>query len=183
MIKVIKKKGNIIKAYRLSGKSPTIEKLIAEHRIVPLSDGRYEIFSQEAVNGGSGHGQVAASDDYIKIDSEGFPYPNNAFYFQENHKQISEDEYEQIPKPLNAWTAQEPMCKEVSFLIHEKGLVLDATNPDNYYSAVLWGTKEAAAKDAILIFYNILYNDDGSVRDAEFNFVKKEEFDRIYSFC
>ena len=73
MIKVIKKKGEIIKAYRLSDKGPVIEKLIAEKRIVPLSDSRYEIFSQEAVKGGSGHGQVAAADDYIKIDSEGFP--------------------------------------------------------------------------------------------------------------
>ena len=75
------------------------------------------------------------------------------------------------------------MCKEVSFLIREKGLVLDETNPDNYYSAVLWGTKEAAAKDAVLVFYNISYNDDGSVRDAEFNFVKREEFDKTYSVC
>lgn len=183
MIKVIKKKGNIIKAYCLSDTSPIIEKLIAEKRIVPLSDGKYEIFSQEAVNGGSGHGQVAAADDYIKIDSEGFPYPNKASYFIENHKHISGDEYEQIPKPLNAWTVQEPMCKEVSFLIREKGLVLDEANPDRYYSAVLWGTKEAAAKDAVLVFYNISYNDDGSVRDAEFNFVKREEFDKTYSFC
>ena len=183
MIKVIKKKGEIIKAYRLLDKGPVIEKLIAEKRIVPLSDGRYEIFSQEAVKGDSGHGQVAVADDYIKIDSEGFPYPNKASYFIENHKHISGDEYEQIPKPRSAWTVQEPMCKEVSFLIREKGLVLDETNSDNYYSAVLWGTKEAAAKDAVLVIYNISYNDDGSVRDAEFNFVKREEFDRTYSIC
>lgn len=33
-----------------------------------------------------------------------------------------------------------------------------------------------------LNFNNIQYNEDGSVRDAEFNFVARDAFEKTYSF-
>lgn len=180
MMRVRKKKGKTVKAWRLSEKNRVIKKLIVEKKVIPLDDGRYEVFSREAVRGNTGHGQLAQADDYVKIDSEGFPYPNGSDYFEKKHRKVTKEEYEQILEVLNAWTVEEPMCPEVLFLIREKGLVIEENCPDKYYSARLWGTKEAAAKDAVILFYSISYREDGSVQDAEFNFVEREEFDRTY---
>ncbi|MBO5784761.1 MAG: hypothetical protein J6R05_01675, partial [Bacteroidaceae bacterium] len=183
MTKVIKNKGKSILAYRLGTPSNVIEQLIREQRIVPLDNGSFEIFSREVVEGGSEHGQLARSGDYIKVDSAGFPYPNDAAFFVENHRHISGDEYEQIPKPLDAWTAEQPMCSEVEYLIREKGLVLNESDSACYFSAPLWGTVEMAAKDAVLVFYSIDRAEDGTIRDADFNFVARDEFDKTYRFC
>lgn len=180
MFRVIKNKGKIVKAYRLGEESPAINQLIAEGKIVSLENGKYEVFSQEALKGGSGHGELASAGDYVKVDSTGAPYPNDALYFKENHRQISGDEYEQIPKILAAWNAREPMCREIEFLIREKELVLDTEHPEQYYRASLWGTTEVADINAVLIFYSISYREDGTVEDASFNLVEGKEFERTY---
>lgn len=179
MIKVIKKQGKKVKAYCLGDENPVLEELINEKKIVQRG-GAYEVFSQEAVNGGTNHGQLAKAGDYVKLDHAGFTYPNDEAFFKENHRHILGDEYEQLPRPLSAWTADEAMCKEVLFLIQNKGLLLDNANPKRYYSAVLWGTKEVAAKDAVLVFYRTTYNDDGTVKDADFNFVSRDDFKQTY---
>ena len=181
MLKVIKNSGKSVFAYRLGDDHPVLRKLIREEKIVPLNDGTFEVFSQEAVNGGSGHGQLAKVGDYVKLDSAGHPYPNDAAFFASNHRYIAGDEYEQIPKPLDAWTAEEPICREVEFLIREKGLILNEDDPGHYFSAVLWGTRETAAQDAVLIFYRIDRAEDGTVLDANFNFVARKEFEKSYT--
>ena len=180
MIRIIKKKGKIVKAYRLGEQSAAMQKLQNEKRVVYLGNNKYEVFSQEAVNGKSGHGQVVDAGDYIKIDNAGFPYPNEAEYFEKNHRHISDDDYEQIPMTLDAWTLDEPICPEVEFLRKEKGLVIHEDDPDHYYEAELWGTKEIAAKDAVLVFYSISYDREHNVQDAEFNFVERNEFNLTY---
>ena len=183
MRKAIKTKGKSVFAYRLGDRSAVVEQLMREGKIAVLENGDFEIFSQEAVNGGSGHGQVANADDYVKIDSMGYPYPNDAEFFAANHRHIAGDEYEQLPKELDAWTEDEPMCPEIEFLVREKGLLLDETDPARYFSALLWGTMEAAAKDAVLIFYHIDRDAEGAILDAEFNFVERSEFEKTYRFC
>lgn len=180
MLRVKKKHGKIVQAYRLGDQHPVLDNLLKLNKIIDLHNGTYEVFSQEAVKADSGHGQLACTGDWIRLDSSGFPYPNKANWFQENLRHISGDDYEQIPKPLYAWTADLEMCPEIRFLIHEKGLILDESNPDQYFKAFLWGTQEAAARDAVLVFYSISYNDSGRICDAEFNFVEKTEFDRTY---
>lgn len=51
--------------------------------------------------------------------------------------------------------------------------------PNNLlYSAILWGNPEAEDRNAVLVFYSISYSGDGTVLDAEYNFVEKKEFDR-----
>ncbi len=183
IVRVMKKRGNIIKAYQLGKMGAEVRKLMDEHKIIDIGGGKFEVMSREAVQGGSGHGQVAELEDYIKIDGGGYPYPNDRKYFKKNHKYIAGDEYEQIPRPLLAWTAEEEISPEITFLIEKKGLILDENSKENYFNAILWETKESAPRDSILVFYSIDHDDQGNIMDATFNFVVREEFDQNYRFC
>ena len=180
MKQVIKKQGRIVQAYRLGDEGPVVQKLIDEGKIKKLSDDLYEIFSQEAVNG---NGELAFSVDYVKLDSTGTPYPNGQEFFLKNHIHIQDDDYEQIPKPLYAWEVSDGMCKEIEYLISEKGLVISPAQKETYYSAPLWGTLLSAAEDAVIIFYDIRWDADGNVVLADFNFVARSEFEQTYDYC
>lgn len=182
MYKVIKNKGKIVKAYQLQPGSDNamIKELIENGKIYDFGDGRYEIHSQEAVNGAVG-GEKAMAGDWIKVDSKGCPYPNTKEYFQTNHRHVEGDTFEQLPKPLSAWDGKLEMCPEVAFLVEKKGLIIDEESSDRRYTAQLWGTTEVAAEDAMIVFYSISYDDTGHVTDCDWNFVEKSEFDRIYS--
>ena len=149
-------------------------------KICDLGDGRYEIHSQEAVNGAVG-GEMATVGDWIKVDSKGCPYPNDRAYFEANHRHIDGDTFEQLSKPLQAWDAKLEMCPEVAFLVEKKGLIIDEASTDRRYTAQLWGTTEVAAEDAMIVFYSISYDEAGSVTDADWNFVERSEFDKTYS--
>ena len=176
-MRVTKKHGKTVRAYRLGDRSGVIEKLICEGKIIPHADGTYEVFSQESVNGS---GQIAKIGDYIKLDSAGCPYPNDEAFFNANHRHIEGDSYEQIPKPLLAWTVDEPITEEISFLIAHKGLILNDKSQDKYFNAPLWGTVESSPRDSALIFYSVSRNEAGEITDADFNFVAKDEFEKTY---
>lgn len=105
MLSVIKNKGKIINAYQLGSKHPVIENLISCGKILDLKNGQYEIYSQEAINGEK-RGEIAQVGDWIKIDSKGFPYPNDKKFFEKNHRHLDGDRFEQIPKKLYAWDAE-----------------------------------------------------------------------------
>lgn len=180
MLRIKKKNGKIVKAYKLGEKHAVLEELLKMGKIVDLKDGSYEVFSMEAVNTKSGHGQKAYAGDWVRLDSLGYPYPSKSDWFQDNMRYVSEDDYEQIPKKLMGWTADMELCPEIEFLIREKGLRLDENSFDNYFSAVLWENPEAAARNAVLVFYSISYANDGTITDAEYNFVEKQEFERTY---
>ena len=177
-MKVIKNNGKRVFAYMLGSSHPVIDALIEDGRIIPHDDGTYEIMSLEAVNGS---GQIARSGDYLKLDFSGNPYPNDREFFQKNHWHIEGDEYEQIPKPLLAWSIDEPVSKEVAFLILHKDLVLDLTSHDKFFTAPLWGTIESSPRDSVLVFYSVTRDDDGSIVDADFNFVARDVFEKTYS--
>lgn len=178
MIKVRKKEGKIIEAYRLEEDlHPELIRLMEAGKIIKTVPGKYEVFSQEATGKS---GEQACDGDFIKIDSTGSPYPNKQDFFLENHRQVGENSYEQIPKVLYAWRGEEPMCEELEFLVDKKGLVLDEQSEEGYFQAPLWGTVLSAARDAVIVFYEITRNKDGKITDADFNFVEKTEFDRTY---
>ncbi|MGI6095695.1 MAG: hypothetical protein ACOYBL_09720 [Lachnospiraceae bacterium] len=179
MFHVMKKKGKVVRAYQLGSDSAVIKEFMADGKIKDLGDGNYAVYSQEAVNGKVG-GEVAKVGDWIKIDSSGCPYPNDRDFFEKNHLSIKGDTYEQIAKPLPAWDAKCEMCPEVAFLVEKKGLIIDETSKEQRYSAELWGTKEAASADAVIIFYSISYDKNGCIIDADFNFVERSEFQKIY---
>ena len=173
MRKAIKNKGKIVKACELGLDSPMERQLMADGKLKRHPDGTYEIFSLEAQD----HGERAATGDYIKVSADGTPYPNTRAFFLANHRSVEGDIYEQIPKPLCIWTMDDPMCPEIEFLISVKELTIGADG----FSAPLWGTIERAARDAVIVFYAITYAADGSISDADFNFVAKAEFDSTYS--
>ena len=179
-MRVIKKEGKRVKAYRLGDGSPVLEDLERRGLLLRRADGLWEIFSREAVNGG---GQLAKTGDYVKLDGDGCPYPNDAAFFKENHRHAAGDEYEQLPKLLDAWSVEEGENDLICFLMAEKGLVLDPAHPERFFSAPLWGTLESAARDAVVVFYRVDRDGDGRVTDAEFNFVARSEFERDYLVC
>lgn len=171
---VAKNTGKTVCAYELGANTEVEAKLIEEGKIVVCDDGSYELFSSETV--GAEHGQLAKVGDFFKVDQKGNPYPNDREWFLSNHKHISGDEYEQIPKPLEAWTADQPIDDRIQFLIDSKGLVLNPNDPAKYFTAPLWGALETADAEATLIFYSVTRDDSGKVVDADFNFVMKEAF-------
>lgn len=175
MRRIRKKRGKIIQAYCLGEDHPIIERLIGEGKIQPMDDGRFRVFSQEAAKG-----EVAGFGDYVKLDSSGAPYPNTRAFFLENHRHIGGDDYEQIPKWLNAWCLGDEMCPEIRFLIEHKGLVIDKGSDEACFRAPLWGDMLSAAKDAVIVFYDLEYDSGHEVLEADFNFVAKAEFDKVY---
>lgn len=180
MYEVIKSKGKLVKAFQLGSDNAVLKELIKDGKICDLKDGRYEIYSREAVTGAAG-GEKAMAGDWIKVDSKGCPYPNDQAYFEKNHRHIEGDTFEQLPKPLQAWDAKLKMCTEMRFLVEKKGLIIDETSKNRRYTAQLWGTTEVAAEDAVIVFYRISYDDAGNVTDCDWNFVERAEFDKTYS--
>lgn len=179
MRKAIKNKGRIVKAYRLGDGSAMEKEMIAAGKIRPLPGDRYEIFSLEAVNGS---GEIAGAGDYFKVDEYGCPYPNLRDFFTANHRHLEGDVYEQFPKALDAWTAEDGMCPEIAFLVENKGLVIDEANPGKYFTAPLFGTMESAARDAVVVFYCIRRDEAGNITDADFNFVERDYFANHYEW-
>lgn len=176
---VCKNSGKELQAWELGASSEMERKLIEEGRIVRCGSD-YELFSQEAK---SGSGEKAKAGDYFKVDGSGFPYPNEREWFLGNHRHIEGDTWEQIPKPLMAWESTDGITSEVDFLVANKGLVLNSENPEKFFGAELWGAWLTAAKDAVLIFYSVSYDEDGKVVDADFNFVARTEFEAAYHYC
>lgn len=170
----------MVNAYQLGSDNAVIKELMGKGKVWDLGEGRYEIHSQEAVNGAAG-GEKAKAGDWIKLDSTGSPYPNDKEYFESNHRHIEGDAFEQLPKPLPAWDANLEMCPEVAFLVEKKGLIIDEASAERRYTAELWGTTEVAAENAMIVFYSISYDDAGNVTDCDWNFVERGEFDRTYS--
>lgn len=179
---IIKNIGEMVKVCRLGWSSEMEQKLIEEGKI-RLCNGRvsiYEIFSQ---NNKAGHGEIARAGDFIKIDEDGYPYPNRLEVFLENHRHINGDTWEQLPKPLIAWESYDEVTPEVQFLIDNKRLMFDAGKNEKFFVAHIKGTWVTAAVNAILIFYSVSYNEDGSIADAEFDFIAPEEFKENYHYC
>lgn len=179
----IKSKRKIINAYCLGSGSQMEAMLLECGAIVLRSDGQYELFSQEAVNG---QGQLAAVGDYFKVDvvnGKFYPYPNEREYFLANHDHLSGDTYEQRNKPLAIWQWGDEMFDAVQFLLDNGRLTLDPEHPQRFFNAFLWGTNLSASRNATVVFYHILRSEDGLVTDVSFNFVAKDEFDVSYTLC
>lgn len=175
MRRIKKKEGKIVKAYCLGEDHPIIDRLIREGKLQPAADGCWRVFSQESLEG-----ELARSGDYIKLDSSGTPYPNTRAFFLENHRHAGGDDYEQIPRWLNAWCLEDGMCPEIRFLKEHRGLVIDEGSEDACFRAPLWGDMLSAAKDAVIVFYELEYGSRHEVVKADFNFVARDEFDKTY---
>lgn len=183
MFSIIKKAGKRVPAYELGTRNEALDRLMAEGKILPLGDGRYRVMSEEAFRGGSGEGEVVRAGDFVKMTDSGFPYPNQRDFFLKNHRRVEGDEYVQIPLPLSAWELGQPMGEEMEFLVRHKGLAIDPDDPEGCFSALLWGTREAAPRDAVIVFYSITRDPGGRITDIDFNFIVREEFEKFYDRC
>ncbi len=180
MYRIMKKKGNTVWAYQLNQNHPVLSQLMSEGKLRKKEEGLYEVMSQEAFLGESNRGQLVREDDYIKINEDGYPYPNESEFFEKNHHHIAGDCYEQIPREYAAWDLCEPMCEEVVYLMREKGLVIDRKDPERCFTARLWDTVESAPEDAVIIFYDIFRDDSGKILDIRYNFIIRKEFENTY---
>lgn len=180
MKKVIKKSGKTVMAYQLGTDSRMEQDLMAAGKIRRTPDGRYELFSQEAVNG---TGELADQGDYFKVDSTGNPYPNDRAWFEANHIHVEGQKYVQLPKPLDAWEADEPMCPEIEFLLKTGRLKINQETPERYFEAFLWGSLLTAARTAVVIFYQVDRGSLGEIEDISFGFVERGEFELTYDYC
>lgn len=179
----VKSKGNIVKAYCLGEHSEMEQLLIRLGRIRLLPDGAYELMSQESKNGS---GQRAEAGDYFKVDHVGgvyFPYPNSRAYFLNNHTHVEGDVYEQKAVPRAIWQWGDGPCDAIGYLLERGKLTLNHEDPERFFNAFLWGTDLSAARDATVIFYDIIRDTTGTITDVSFNFVVKEEFERSYTLC
>lgn len=176
----VKNKVKIVSAFRLGENTETERQLIETGLIRVHDDDTFELFSIETVNG---KGEIARRGDFFKLSTTGEPYPNSAEFFLRNHRLLDDGQYAQIPKPLEIWTAEDEICPEIIFLQQYKGLVIDPDSLENRYSAPLWGTILYAAADAVIVFYSIEKDQDGTITDADFNFVSRDEFDKTYTIC
>ena len=171
------KKNLLVQACRLGEDSPLYQRLVEEGKIVPVSDGVYQVLSLET---DGQHGEIACDGDFVKVDPKGCAYPNEADIFLENHVKIGENLYMEKTQRRPAWDVQEPMCDEIAFLMEQKGLVIDRQSTDRYFSAPLCGTTLYAARDAVIVFYSITRGENGLITDAIFNFVNREVFIESY---
>lgn len=172
-----RKRPVVVRAYRLGDENNIVDGLTAEGEIRLRGDGTFEVFSQEA-KGESG--EIAQMGDYIKLDSSGMPYPNSEKFFEENHRHIAGEFYEQRSNVLSVWMYGDPVGEEMWYLMENKGLTLHEDDPVRYFQAPLWGTELSAAKDAVIVFYRIDRDEEGKICDAEFNFVAGDEFEKTY---
>ena len=168
-----------VRAWELGAGSDMEKEMLLCGKIIAHPDGTYELFSLEATEE---KGQMAKAGDYFKVDSYGCPYPIVKAYFLANHRHIQGDLYEQIPRPLDAWKAEDGMCDEIEYLIAHKGLVIDEASDDKYFTAPLYGAIESAARDAVIVFYELSRDKFGRISDIMYNFVDRKEFDRIYEW-
>lgn len=181
----IKNKKKLVHACRLGDGSAMERQLIQEGAIRRLPDGSYELFSQEATQG---KGELALPGDYFKVDTvEGhhYPYPNSKQFFEANHTLLdaAQDLYEQQPKPLQVWQKGDDMCPEIQFLLDTGRLQICPEDPERYFQAELFGAPLSTSDRGTVVFYSMVRNLDGTVKDAGFNLVSEKDFAASYTFC
>ncbi len=165
------------RAWQLGADTPMERELIRQGRIRVRGDGRCELFSQEATGE---VGQIASAGDYFKVDPPGCPYPNKRDVFEQRHRHIGGDWYEQVCQPVRIWMADDPVCEEIDYLLSTGQLSLHPEDPARFFSARLWGTEETAARNAVVVLYEIERDDGGDIRFIDFNFVERGYFERMY---
>lgn len=173
----VQKKDSLIQAWRLGAGTIKEKELITKKAIILRADGNYELFSREAIGK---TGEIAKAGDYFKVDSNGYPYPNEKLTFETMHEYVDADWYRQKTPVLFAWTIDQPINDVMQYLFNMGLVVLHNHDPAHFYSAHLWGTEETAAKDDVIIFYSVQRDEKGGILKIDFNFVEKKEFDKTY---
>ena len=179
-MRLAKKRQILFQAFCLGQNSRMELEYISSGKVRPVGNGTYEVFSVEAKDG---KGEIAHSGDYVKLDSNGNPYPNSSTFFERNCIQVGENQYRQISTPVEVWFADEPICEVVSYLLLNNRLQINEGDQEHYFRAELWGAPLSSARNAAVVAYSVSRNAAGKITDVDFNFVERSEFDRTYEWC
>lgn len=183
MHKVIKKSGQKFEAWKLGQNSHMEKKLIADKKIIRQENGIYRLMSLEAVRSGQ-DGEVAQVGDWFKVEEkqgELYPYPIKKDYFTENYRHVKGDEFDAVPKILDAWFADDQIISEEIQWLLDSGKLRFADNPEKFFVAEIWGTTLSAPRDnTVLIFYSVKRTDNGDIYEIDFNLVARKAFERDY---
>jgi len=170
-------------AYELGAGSSMEQQLLQKGVIRRHPDGTFELFSREAVNGA---GETARIGDYFKcevVNGQYYAHPIQREIFLGSHVHLAGDEYRQNNTPLAVWSAGDPRCAEMDFLLARGLLTIDESDPERYFNACLYGATLSAPCDAVVVFYRIDRSEDGKIQDINFNFVAAEYFEKNYRYC
>ena len=175
-----KKQTILIEACRLGDGTALERKLLASGKLKDLGGGRYEVFSQEARDG---KGELAQAGEYVKLDASGCPYPNSREFFESSAVQVGDSLYRQISKPVAVWLLGDPACDFITFLLDTGRMQIVPESESQCFRAVLWGAPLSAPRDAAIVAYSVARDAEGQVTDVDFNFVVRDEFERLYEWC
>ncbi len=179
-MRLAKKRPVSFTAFQLGTDNPLEKELIQAGQIRLNSDGNYEVFSREVKNG---KGELAKAGDYLKIDSGGYPYPNDREFFEKSCIRVGENRYQQNGTPVEVWFADDPVNDTISFLLHTNRLRLNQDSDDQYFRADLWGAPLSAARNAAVIVHSVTRDPQGRIADVDFYFIERGEFERTYEWC
>lgn len=184
MHKVRKKFGQKTQVWRLGENSYMEKRLLKEKKITRNDDGTYTLMSLEAVRGGNG-GEAAQAGDWFRVEQLAdvlYPFPMTETFVRNNFRHLSGDEFEVVPKVLDAWFADDKIiCAEVEYLMQTGRLIITKNDPKHYFLAPnLWGAKLSAPKDSAIIFYEVKRTQSGKIFSVDWNLVARFAFERDY---
>ena len=171
------KESSRIQAWELGAGSVTEQEMIRCRKIVPRPGGIYEIFSREATGK---TGQIASAGDFFKVDNYGFPHPWRKAAFLQQHQFLEGDWYQEAARRVKIWRLSDPVCEEIRFLLNRGILRIDPDNPDRCFTALIWGTEETAASDAVVVIFDTARGAEGCITGVNFNFVEIGYFNKHY---
>ena len=171
------KESSRIQAWELGAGSVMEQEMIRCRKIVPRPGGIYEIFSRE-VTGKTG--QIASAGDFFKVDNYGFPHPWRKAAFLQQHQFLEGDWYQEAARRVKIWRLSDPVCEEIRFLLNRGILRIDPDNPDRCFTALIWGTEETAASDAVVVIFDTDRGAEGCIIGVNFNFVEIGYFNKHY---
>ena len=185
MHKVIKKNCKRVRAWQLGSASEMEKNLRINKRIILHKDGSYELTSFESVKGGHG-GEKAHAGDWFRIEEKSgnlYPYPMTEAYFNQNYRHIVNDEFEIIPKILEAWFAEDSPNQEIiQFLMNTGDLTFNESDDEKFFVAKThWSTTLVASKKSVLIVYEVKRTSEGKIVYVDWNLVADFVFKRDYS--
>lgn len=148
------------------------QELICRGLLTEIGNGLWRLKTRETLD----EGELVKTGDYVKLDSAGMPYPVAKDYFEINHELLREGWYLQKATLRKAWSAAQPMCPEIRFLLDQELL----SWKNGTFSAFLWGTMQNAAEDAVIVFNSVTRAPDGTLTGVDFHFVAADEFGKTY---
>ena len=171
------KESSRVQAWELGAGSVMEQEMIRCRKIVPRPGGIYEIFSREATGK---TGQIASAGDFFKVDNYGFPHPWRKAAFLQQHQFLEGDWYQEAARRVKIWRLSDPVCEEIRFLLNRGILRIDPDNPDRCFTALIWGTEETAASDAVVVIFDTDRGAESCITGVNFNFVEIGYFNKHY---